>query len=634
MNKPVFAEVSEDWKYIEIFFQYDPDIVSMMHSCHAQFIEKTAKANPYPGHSFWRMRLDLEDARLLADTVGRDKIALGDAIKQWGTEEVARQEQILKLALASTGTLERLPSVLPKLYKATGDRKYQRAIIRFGVFVRRLLNASQPGMGKTLEGIGTVFEDGWPERPGDVGANLVIAPLTSLEDVWFRELHRWQDAAVLVAGGEGMPRIERERVLYEAGLAHEAGIPFWLVVNPKMVQLKREKAQGIGEDPSSWYRGPAEEVRDSSRTEKLISPFPWIHEVLWDNVIVDEAAKNALRHPEKVTAKGIQRVKVAEHGLIQLMTGTPAGGKPINLWGLLNYLDPDRFSSKWSWIYRWLEVSENRYGADVGDVRPERQEAFDRYHIDVIIRHTKAEHLKELPPKDYVPVWVKMTPAQEKQYREFERRAEIKIADEKLTATSILAEYTRLKQFAGARQNLSEGRLTPTTESGKLAALIEHLEELGIMDGEGDAQTVIFSQFETIVTMVTDYLIERGVPTLKITGKVNKRGERSRLMRQFQDEKAGRVMVMTTTAGGMAITLDNADTVHILDETWDPDDQEQAEDRVHRASRIHQVTAYYYRTKGTIEEDINITNLGKKGVNKKLLDNPRVLFRARDKKKG
>jgi hypothetical protein len=51
MNKPVFAEVSEDWKYIEIFFQYDPDIVSMMHSCHAQFIEKTAKANP-----FWPIR--------------------------------------------------------------------------------------------------------------------------------------------------------------------------------------------------------------------------------------------------------------------------------------------------------------------------------------------------------------------------------------------------------------------------------------------------------------------------------------------------------------------------------------------------------------------------------------------------
>jgi hypothetical protein len=61
---------------------------------------------------------------------------------------------------------------------------------------------------------------------------------------------------------------------------------------------------------------------------------------------------------------------------------------------------------------------------------------------------------------------------------------------------------------------------------------------------------------------------------------------------------------MTTTAGGVAITLDRADTVHILDETWVPDDQEQFEDRAHRASRMHQVTVYYYRSKDTVEEDI------------------------------
>jgi SNF2 family DNA or RNA helicase len=61
-----------------------------------------------------------------------------------------------------------------------------------------------------------------------------------------------------------------------------------------------------------------------------------------------------------------------------------------------------------------------------------------------------------------------------------------------------------------------------------------------------------------------------------------------------------------------------------MDETWNPDDQEQAEDRCHRASRIHQVTCYYLRTKNTIEEYIYKINLMKSEVNWTVLDLKRI----------
>jgi SNF2 family DNA or RNA helicase len=81
-----------------------------------------------------------------------------------------------------------------------------------------------------------------------------------------------------------------------------------------------------------------------------------------------------------------------------------------------------------------------------------------------------------------------------------------------------------------------------------------------------------------------------------------------------------RVLVMTTTAGGTAITLDRASTVIFLDETWNPDDQEQGEDRTHRASRIHQVMIYRIKTKNTVEEYIEKVLAMKDDINKAILD--------------
>lgn len=80
-----------------------------------------------------------------------------------------------------------------------------------------------------------------------------------------------------------------------------------------------------------------------------------------------------------------------------------------------------------------------------------------------------------------------------------------------------------------------------------------------------------------------------------------------------------RVMCLNTKAAGVSINLDRASTAIFLDETWNPDDQEQAEDRIHRGSRIHQVTIYYIRTKKTIQELIRRKTERKDHSNKVIL---------------
>jgi SNF2 family DNA or RNA helicase len=160
---------------------------------------------------------------------------------------------------------------------------------------------------------------------------------------------------------------------------------------------------------------------------------------------------------------------------------------------------------------------------------------------------------------------------------------------------------------------------------------VDRLAEVGIdpKEPEGDACAVVASQFARIADMVHAYLNSIGIKAERITGAVTGQ-ERARIQREFQEggPDAPRVVVMTTTAGGVSITLDRADTVHILDETWVPDDQEQLEDRIHRASRMHRVTCYYYRSKNSIEQYIQEVNIDKRSVNKAILDIRRQGFRA------
>jgi hypothetical protein len=96
--------------------------------------------------------------------------------------------------------------------------------------------------------------------------------------------------------------------------------------------------------------------------------------------------------------------------------------------------------------------------------------------------------------------------------------------------------------------------------------------------------------------------------------------------------QAPRVLVMNTLAGGSAITLSQADSVHIMDETWVPDNQEQAEDRAHRGDdktmAKDDVRMYYYRTRHSIEEYIKNIVADKQLNNKTVLDLRRRMQKA------
>lgn len=631
MNK-AFAELNPSGDKIEVHFRYDKDLVSIIKE-----VPGTRFVPASDGGPMWLVPLNLDTARRLNQEFG-PSLVLGRAFKHWGIEAVKKEKNLH--ALASIDSLKpedlKLFTKIPEL--ATWMRGYQRADVAF-LAATSAMNLNEQGLGKTSEIIGAIFE-----ADLENGQHLVVAPKTSLETVWREEIERWtakleRPHEVITYSGEMTP-LARDSAIEEFWKCVDEDWPVWFVCTPNTVRDGKEPYM----DPKEFPDG-------------------------WTTFTIDEYHKTGLPNASGKKGTGSKFADACKEVKAQrryAVTGTPMGGKPIKLWGALHFLYPEQFTSKWQWAKTWLDVASNGYGQDIGNIQRGREDEFYRALAPYVVRRLKSEVLTQLPPKQFVDVWCEMTKKQEKQYHEFAAKAETTIEEQKLNALGILAEYTRLKVFADAycekiiskdercngcfneedgergyprsscpaclgRGTVLKQHPVPSAESGKLPYLFERLQEAGIDpdDMSGDACAIIASQFKGVADMVYAWLMHKGVPCEKITGDTTG-AERARIQRSFQagGDGAPRVVVMTTTAGGVAITLDRADTVHILDETWVPDDQEQFADRAHRASRMHQVTVYTYRSKGTVEEYIHKLVKEKASVNRAVLDLRRQGFRA------
>lgn len=586
-----FAELTEEGDRCAVHFRYTPEHVAAMNRLKplgARWVP------PQNGGPLWLLPLDLTVMRRLREEFGNG-LTLGAALRAWGKTEVAKESNLKSLSILDDVPLKdlKLKKKLPKLAK--WFRPYQRADVKF-MATTSCLNLLEPRLGKTTEVIGALFEADLEEGP-----HLVVAPKSTLDSVWRMEIERWTGHTVVTYSGDLTP-VEKADAERTVELCLKNGKPFWFVTTAAMV---------------------------------LRGNFPQLKE--WNSFTIDEFHKTGLPVPGNAFPKAARAVNAKrKYGL----SGTPMGGKPIKLFGALQWLEPSRFTSKWKWAAQWL-VIENTWGNHkaIGSIIPGREDAFYESLAPYAIRRLRTEVLPQLPETQWIDVWCSMTPKQAKQYNTFHEAAEVRIDEYHLSATSVLAEYTRLKQFANhmcAVEVLSvdeetghvDMKVKATEESGKIPALLDKLAERGIDpdDPDGTDQALIASQFRETAEMIHRYLNRYGIPCEIISGAVHQ-NERNRIQADFQDGKV-RVAILVTAAAGVGITMNQAADVHILDETWNPDDQTQVTDRAVDTTRIHQVTALVYRSSGTVEEYIKKVNDNKLDVNKNILDLRRQIAKA------
>lgn len=572
------------------------------------------------GGAHWAYPLDLGVCRRLRE-VFTDQLVIGPELRAWAWAARQTEDRLQNLSTARDAELRWLPELFPVADAAMASRSYQRAAVAFGAEAGSFGLFDQPGLGKTLETLGAIVEQAGPDA-STPRRHLVFAPSVAVTAVWAPEVQRWLGSWAEVFPVVGSAS-EREAIL-QAALRSKAQHVF-VIANIEMTRIKPQPKPDGGKPDFPIHN----------------AAYPALFSVEWDTIIVDES------HRALIRTKGVSTQQRA--GFTQLrsknriaLSGTPMRGKPEQLWGTLNWLRPDLFTSYWKWVERYFELSSNGYSDYViGDFLDGAEEKMQRDLSSIVLRRTKAEVLPELPPKTYagyylIPdnpkspfgVWLPLEGKHRKQYQEFEKEGALSFENDELIAHGPLAEYTRKSQLANGVWKKEGGKFVPTLESPKWDWLVQKISELGIPEGEGDAKIVVASKSTALLNVFHAGLTELGVAAFLLTGETPEKS-RAKMVESFQTRNDVRVFMLNIKAGGVAVTLDAADDLVLLDETTVPDDTEQVEDRLHRTSRIHNVTIHILRTLDTQDEEIAWVAAARENIQKYLLDGTRGVEAAR-----
>jgi len=130
----------------------------------------------------------------------------------------------------------------------------------------------------------------------------------------------------------------------------------------------------------------------------------------------------------------------------------------------------------------------------------------------------------------------------------------------------------------------------------KLEKLMRHIRQK-----TGDHKVLVFSQFVSMLSLVTRELEREGVAYSYLDGSTR---DRKKAVEDFQDNGHCRVMVISLKAGGLGLNLTQADYIYLIDPWWNPAVEQQAIDRTHRIGQDKHIFAYKMICKDTVEEKI------------------------------
>ncbi|CAN0462881.1 unnamed protein product, partial [Ectocarpus sp. 12 AP-2014] len=155
--------------------------------------------------------------------------------------------------------------------------------------------------------------------------------------------------------------------------------------------------------------------------------------------------------------------------------------------------------------------------------------------------------------------------------------------------------------------------------SGKLVLLDKLLPRLKTQGH----RVLLFSQFKMMLDILEDYLIASDISYGRIDGDIQGR-QRQKEIDSFQAPDSDMlVMLLSTRAGGVGITLTAADTCIIYDSDWNPQNDVQAQARCHRIGQTKSVKVYRLLVAKTYETHMFKTASRKLGLDEAVLSGTR-----------
>jgi SNF2 family DNA or RNA helicase len=450
---------------------------------------------------------------------------------------------------------------------------YQERGAIFAACRGRVVLADDMGLGKTVQALAAAE---MLRRRRGIERVLVVAP-ASVKYQWKTEIERFTDLSAQVIDG----LLPRRRELY---------------ASPKFFNL--------------------------SSYELVLKDVRYMHELAPDLIILDEAQR--IRNWTTATARTIKQLK-SRYAFV--LTGTPLENKLEELFSVVEFIDGRRLGPAFRFLHE--HRTEDEKGHLIG------YRGLDRIHDQlspILLRRTRQEVLKDLPPRTDRILHVSLTPEQAEPYweqhdilaalmRKWERQGWLSEIDQK----RVLCCLQNMRMLCNSTFLFDK----QTNHSPKLAEFREIIRELAI---EEERKVVVFSEYERMTHLAGEELKKLGIGFVSLHGGVPSRN-RGALMEKFRHDAECRVF-LSTDAGGVGLNLQAASAVINFEPPWNPARLEQRIGRVHRMGQAHPVHVVHLLTKNTIEERVWETLKVKKSLFAGVFDSPtgEVSFAALGKK--
>ncbi|MDQ1596203.1 MAG: hypothetical protein QOH40_2759 [Arthrobacter pascens] len=379
----------------------------------------------------------------------------------------------------------------------------------------------------------------------------------------------------------------------------DGGAPFLVVAPTSVVGNWQAEAarfapgltvRAIGETFAKTGAEPAEAMAGADIVITSYALFRIDYEAYagrrWSGLVLDEA-----QFVKNHQSKAYQCARKLPAAFKLAITGTPLENNLMEFWALTSIVAPGLFSSPSRFAEYYQKPVEKN--GDKGQLDKLRRRV-----RPLMMRRTKEQVIKDLPPKQEQILEVVLNPRHQKVYQTHLQRERQKILglieDVNKNRFTIFQSLTLLRQLSLDASLVDES--LSGVRSSKLDVLFEQLEDL-VAEGH---RALIFSQFTGFLGKVRERLVEENIEFCYLDGGTRNRTD---VVNEFKNGAAP-VFLISLKAGGFGLNLTEADYVFLLDPWWNPASEAQAVDRTHRIGQARNVMVYRLVAKDTIEEKV------------------------------
>lgn len=428
------------------------------------------------------------------------------------------------------------------------------------------------GLGKTLASCMVI--DGWP-------ANFVLicCPSDNKQDPWVDHLAAFCPWLKPIVMGHN-PK-SRAAALDECEARMRAGEPTALVCHYAAIPLVEKMKPNNG----GWRRFGR-----------------------WDLMVLDEAHELKGRprkdaggtvHRTSATVGALMRMRTCGH---LLLSGSVMSGAAEDLFTPYKMMRRKRYRSQWrDWNDKYLEAVDTDYGQEIVGPKLERLPEFRAELGTMLTVRPAARWLPDIPEPRIHTVECPMLPEQ--------RAAYLSLAEHGFAAMPDGNVFEPSGGGAALVQALRRvtGGVPHPSGVGLISAKCDRA--VARVMSATDSQAVLFTWHKALGRELRRRLLALNVPCGLVNGDIGKepRPELGGLSPRAYEvdlfKRGGyRVLVATISTLSKGANLQNAGYVGMVEESYDPIDNEQAPGRVHRQGQLKSVLIDTFRSPNTVDD--------------------------------